>query len=51
MVKCVEDNTSSPLHGINLNEGEIGTELFLALCDRPSEQNVNLGQYIIKWKR
>ncbi|KAL3269164.1 hypothetical protein HHI36_008247 [Cryptolaemus montrouzieri] len=50
-VQSIETNIKSPLCGMKLNEGEIGTELFLASCDRATDQNVTLGQYNIKWRR
>ncbi|KAJ8940840.1 hypothetical protein NQ318_005286 [Aromia moschata] len=50
-VKSVEENVTSQLTGKMFNEEEVGAELNLALCEKSLLQNINIGQYTIKWKR
>lgn len=44
-------NYSAVLKGKTFSENEAGAELFTVVCNKPSEQNVHIGEYQIKWKR
>lgn len=50
-VKSVESNVTSQIAGLTLNKEEIGTELYLAVSEKPSDQNMVVGDYSIIWKR
>lgn len=41
----------SPLAGSVFNQEEIGTEVVLAVCDRHSDQNLVVGDYVVTWQR
>lgn len=50
-VQSYETQSASQIGGHVLECNEVGAELYLAICDKPSDQNVQIGQYNIKWKR
>lgn len=49
--RSVETTITSQLSGKKIHKNELAADLYLACCDKISEQLVNLGQYTIKWKR
>lgn len=50
-VKSVEKEVNSYLVGHSYKKEEIATELFLAVSERQSDQNLVIGEYKITWKR
>lgn len=50
-VSSAEEDYTSQIAGKIFNTDEIGAELHLATCNKPTDQLVNVGQYIINWKR
>ncbi|XP_066143332.1 trafficking protein particle complex subunit 11 [Euwallacea fornicatus] len=50
-VKSVETKIQSSLAGCTFNKEEVGTELFLAVSEKQSDQNILVGEYRITWKR
>jgi len=47
----VEKEVNSYLVGHSYKKEEIATELFLAVSERQSDQNLVIGEYKITWKR
>ncbi|KAF7270948.1 hypothetical protein GWI33_016126 [Rhynchophorus ferrugineus] len=50
-IRSVESKVQSHLAGCSFNTEEIGTELFLAISEKMSDQNMVIGDYTITWKR
>lgn len=48
---AAEETQASVLNGKTFAEQEAGAELFIVTCSKPSEHNINIGQYKVKWKR
>ncbi|XP_056633401.1 trafficking protein particle complex subunit 11 [Diorhabda sublineata] len=50
-VSSADENYTSQIADKIFNTDEIGAELHLATCNKNTDQFVNIGQYIINWKR
>ncbi|EFA10428.2 Trafficking protein particle complex subunit 11-like Protein [Tribolium castaneum] len=49
--KSTENSIVSHLANTRLEDKEVGVELFLAVCEKSSDSNVTVGQYMVKWRR
>lgn len=50
-ISSAEETHSNVLTGKTFSDGEGAAEMFVVVCGKPSETNVNIGEYRIKWKR
>ncbi|CAH0554376.1 unnamed protein product [Brassicogethes aeneus] len=50
-IRSLEPDNESQVAGNTLYTNEDGAELYLAVCEKSSEHNVQIGQYSVKWKR
>lgn len=50
-LKSIDPNQKNQLAGLVFNKEEIGNELYLAVSEKQSDQNLLIGEYALTWKR